>query len=164
MYFLRFILLLSFLLLSNCRYSKGQSIPVVKINDVLERINRSTDTVLVLNFWATWCLPCVEELPGFIKLEKELEKEHVEFIYLSLDFKREAEKNLSAFLMKKEMTATVFLLDEPDYNSWIDRISRSWQGAIPATLIVDRKHKSKTFHEGELSYTELEKLIKKYLP
>lgn len=142
----------------------GQYPRLIKMPELLNRINHTSDTVLVLNFWATWCVPCVEELPSFFALEKQLEKQPVKFVYLSLDFKRELESKLKNFLVQRQITAEVLLLDEPDYDSWINLISEQWNGAIPATLVIDRKNKDRSFHEGILSYDELNKMIKKYIP
>jgi len=161
---MRFLLMFLVLLLNSAKESRSQTVPVVKIGDVLARINQTSDTVLVLNFWATWCVPCIEELPDFIKLEKDISNQSVKFIYLSLDFKRELDGKLKSFLLKNDIKSDVLLLDEPDYNSWIDKISPQWQGAIPATIVIDRKNKVSTFHEGSLTYNELKTIIQKYIP
>jgi thiol-disulfide isomerase/thioredoxin len=161
---LRFLFAFLILFLSSTEKSSSQTVPVVKIGEVLSRINQTSDTVLVLNFWATWCVPCIEELPDFIKLEKDLANQPVKFVYLSLDFKKNLTGKLQPFLKKNEITSEVLLLDEPDYNSWIDKISVDWQGAIPATVVIDRKNKSQTFHEGSLNYNELKTIIQKYIP
>ncbi len=141
----------------------GQEVDMVKIPDVMKRIGIVDDSVLVLNFWATWCQPCVQELPDFIRMEKDLKNQKVKFIYLSLDFKKDRNTRLKEFIINKKIDSEIFLLDEPDYNSWIDIIHPSWQGSIPATLIVNRKNQEQIFHEGILSYEELKDLIKNYI-
>ncbi len=142
----------------------AQNIAVIKIKEVLSRINQTSDSLLVINFWATWCKPCVAELPAFIQAEKYFENKPVSFVYVSLDFKKNLQTGLQDFIQKNAFNSEVVLLDEPDYNSWIDLISKDWGGAIPATLIVDRKHHQQTFHEGPLLFNELTNLINKYLP
>jgi thiol-disulfide isomerase/thioredoxin len=113
----------------------------------------------VINFWATWCKPCVKELPYFISAQKQFPK--VEFIYMSIDFSENAAK-VEKFAKKKGLNPSgLYLIDDVDYNSWIDKVSPAWSGAIPATLIM--KGNKKYFYEKEFHEGELEELIKQIL-
>ena len=132
----------------------AQKREVIKLDQLLTILNNKSDSLLVLNFWATWCKPCVEEMQEFLRLEQELENKKVRFVYLSLDFKNDFETKLVPFVNKRKMMSDVFLLDEPDYDAWINMVEPTWQGSIPATL----------FHEGQLTYLELKKTINTYLP
>ncbi len=130
----------------------------VKFAYLQSLMNSDNDTTYVINFWATWCKPCVKELPELIKFENENKNEKVKLILVSLDFKRDMDSLLNKFISNKKISSTVVLLDEPDYDSWIDKISSEWGGAIPATLVLNNKKNLRKFHEGELNYEELNQL------
>jgi thiol-disulfide isomerase/thioredoxin len=106
---------------------------VLKIGTLLDQI-KSKDTTYIVNFWATWCKPCVEELPAFDSLYKQLSGQPVKVILVSLDFIEDLDKKVIPFLEKRQVKATCFLLDETNGNDFVNTISSSWSGAIPATL------------------------------
>lgn len=137
----------------------GQKTPVYKINDLLKRIHNNSDTTYVVNFWATWCKPCVAELPEFEKLHLDSKEKNrkVKVLLVSMDFIEEINKKLKDFLDKNKYACEVVLLDEINGNDFIDKISENWSGAIPATLII-RKNRN-AFHEGKTTYDALEKSI-----
>ena len=115
------------------------------------------DTTYVINFWATWCRPCVKELPYFEKINEKYKNEKVKVILVSLDFKKKVKELLIPFLEKKQLKSEVILLSEADANFWINDISKDWSGAIPATII--KKGKSFDFYEQDFEFEELDKLV-----
>lgn len=121
-----------------------------------KNVIKNNDTVYVINFWATWCGPCVKELPYFEKLHKENKK--VKVILVSLDSQQDLEKKLIPFIAKKKLTAEVILLSDKDYNSWLEKIDKNWSGSIPATLLIHGNRKLFAEHEFE-SATELNDYI-----
>ncbi len=130
--------------------------PVVyKINDLLKRINNSSDTTYVVNFWATWCKPCVAELPEFEKLHQVNKDQKVKVILVSMDFVEELDKRVKEFLDKNKYNCQVVLLDEINGNDFINKISEQWSGAIPATLIVKPEKSKNSFYEGKMTYDKL---------
>lgn len=135
---------------------KGQEVAEISIKQLLERTSNN-DTVYVVNFWATWCQPCVEELPIFESNELQQSDKPLKILLVSLDFKSQKEKQLIPFLDKNQVGQEVLLLDERNPNEWIDKIDSGWSGAIPATIIY--KGNSKAFHEGELDLPQLLHLI-----
>jgi thiol-disulfide isomerase/thioredoxin len=143
------------------------SSPAQKIEKIgvpeLEKILASPDNVLyVVNFWATWCPPCVTELPYFEKLSKEYQGKGVKFILISLDFPSQIESRLIPFLKNNKITADVRVMTDLDYNSWIEKVDSSWQGNIPVTLFFNNAGKKKYFHPSEVTEKELKDLITKY--
>ncbi|MES2567452.1 MAG: redoxin domain-containing protein [Bacteroidota bacterium] len=136
----------------------AQKLTVYKIDDLLKRIHNNSDTTYVVNFWATWCKPCVAELPEFEKLNLANHPK-VKVILVSMDFKEELDKKLKNFLDKNKYTCEVVLLDEINGNDFINKISEKWSGAIPATLIVKPKPKDSELYEGKLSFEMLSKMI-----
>jgi thiol-disulfide isomerase/thioredoxin len=142
---------------------KGQKVEYIKIPD-LEKILSSADNKLfVLNFWATWCGPCVSEMPGFEKVAKDYNSEKVKFILVSLDFPSQIQQQLIPFLKKNNITLEVAVMTDLDYNKWIDKVDTHWQGDIPATLFFNNPRKTRYFHSGELAEPELRKYINSFL-
>jgi len=129
---------------------------LIKMNKLEERIHRGGDTTYVVNFWATWCAPCIKELPEFEKLNK-VYKRNLKVILVSLDFKSELEQSVLPFVRRKKLKSEVWLLDEDDQQKLIDRIDAGWSGALPATLFI----KGSKRHFFERSFT-LPELVKEY--
>jgi thiol-disulfide isomerase/thioredoxin len=149
--------IVAFLLLSASYYwVQAQTATVVKFDRIEKIMKTKTDEVQVINFWATWCAPCVKELPLFEKLEAETPG--VKVTLVNLDFADGIEK-VNAFMTRKRIKSETVLLDEIDYNTWIDKVDASWQGAIPATLIVNTRTGRRKFVERELADGELQQLI-----
>lgn len=156
------MLLLSLLILNFFIQQPGK-VPVVKFNELEKIMNAESDTSYVINFWATWCKPCVQELPSFDSAFYELKDEKIKIVLVSLDFKNQYETRLQPFIEKNKIQHRVLLLDEPDYDSWINKIDSSWSGSIPATLIVNKKNGFRAFFEMEFSKNSLVKEIRKSL-
>ncbi len=137
----------------------AQKTGVYKINDLLKRIHNNSDTTYVVNFWATWCKPCVAELPEFERIHQESKDRKVKVLLVSMDFKEELDKKLKDFLEKNKYTCEVVLLDEINGNDFINQISEKWSGAIPATLITKKNKLITEFHEGKMTFEMLSKII-----
>ncbi len=135
--------------------------PVVGFPEVERLLSIRNDTVYILNFWATWCVPCVKELPAFQQLHEKYADRNFRMILLSLDFRKDYHSRLLPFLQEKQLKPEVWLLYEPDANSWIPKVDEKWTGSIPATLILHRGER--LFFEAQLSYDELESVVKPYL-
>ena len=133
--------------------SKGQSVKEIDSDTLKALTSNMNDTTYVVNFWATWCSPCVEEIGYFEELHRQSDSSTVKVILVSLDFPNQIDRRVVPFLKEKEITAEVLLMTDLDYNSWIDRIDPSWSGAIPATLIFNRE--SRVFLEKEITRDEL---------
>lgn len=129
---------------------------IYKINDLLKR-TKNKDTTYVVNFWATWCKPCVQELPAFDSLLAITNKSPIKIILVSLDFKEDIDTKLKPFISTKNIKCQVVLLDELNGNDYINLISEKWSGAIPATQI---KHNSNIkFVEKKIHLQELQTQI-----
>ncbi|RXG27134.1 TlpA family protein disulfide reductase [Leeuwenhoekiella palythoae] len=115
------------------------------------------ETVKVINFWATWCAPCVQELPVFEKLHAAYRKQGVEVTLVSLDFPDQIEARLIPYILKNQLAAQVLLLDDPHSNVWIPQVSESWSGAIPATLLIAED--AYRFYEQSFDYRSLEREV-----
>ncbi len=118
---------------------------------------KQNDTLYVVNFWATWCDPCVKELPNFQQAYKKYKTHKVKMIFVSLNSQKELEK-VEQFATDKALVPEVLLLNGGNPNNWIDKVDSSWSGAIPATAMY-RHGKKVYFHEGELTQDNLNKTI-----
>ena len=152
-------MLLLILLSANCM---GQSAISIKLRQLDKLINQQDDTTYIINFWATWCKPCIHELPYFRNVEANHKEEKIRFIYISLNFKRELDSVLNKFLKMNSFNSVVYLIDEPDYNQWIEKVDKHWQGNIPATLIYNSSKNKRSFFNRELDEKELSSEILKF--
>jgi thiol-disulfide isomerase/thioredoxin len=122
---------------------------------------KNNDTTYIVNFWATWCVPCVKELPYFEELNTKYKNKKVKIGLVSLDFPENIESRLLPFIAKKNLQNKVVLLADGKTNSWIDKVDPNWSGAIPITLFLKGKHKNfyeKDYHNTSELETDLLKL------
>ncbi len=129
-------------------------INTVDYNQLKPYLHKNDEKTYVVNFWATWCAPCVKELPYFEKINKEYKDKNVEVLLVSLDFPKQVNKKLIPFINKRNLQSEVILLDDSNENFWINEIDSTWTGAIPATLIYN-KNKRK-FYEQSFDFKTLE--------
>ena len=123
-------------------------------NELKPLLEKQDGKTYVINFWATWCAPCVKELPAFEKLNREYAAKNVEVILVSLDFPKQIDKRLIPFINKKKLQSKVVLLDDVNEDVWIKAIDSTWSGALPATLIYSAK--GRKFYEQSFDYEKLE--------
>ncbi len=137
---------------SNTTTNLNQDIPVYDFNQFEPLIYTDSNKTYLINFWAMWCAPCVKELPYI----EQFAAKHpdVEVILVSLDFPKDIETKLKPFLKKKKISSKVVLLDDPDSNTWIDKIDPNWSGAIPFTIMFNKDER--LFYER--SFENLEDL------
>jgi len=149
------IMTLVFSILSLVQIGKAQKVEVIKAQQLYQMIEVCEKEACVYNFWATWCAPCIKEIPEFDKLAMASNEVRVRLI--SLDDVDDLTVKVKRFIEKRNLKAEVMLLDETDFNEWIPRVDEQWSGAIPATLVVtksgDRHFFEKEFKEGELEET-----------
>lgn len=139
-------------------YSKnGAKVKAYDFKGLEYFLNKKDDKTYVINFWATWCVPCVEELPYFEKLNKEYKDDNVEVLLVSLDMAKMIESKLLPYVKKNKLKSDIIVLRDPDSNMWIPKIDKDWSGAIPATLIYNRN--SRAFYEQSFTYKELEEAL-----
>lgn len=112
----------------------------------------------MINFWATWCAPCVKEMPLLEELGKNRDDVRVILVSMDLDLDPDPAKVIS-FAEAKHIKSRIFILDAGDPNEWINKIDSSWSGALPATLFVDGRTGRRLLIEKELHKGDLEELI-----
>jgi thiol-disulfide isomerase/thioredoxin len=139
--------------------ASGQSIKKYKVEQLVERINKAGDTVLIVNFWATWCKPCIEELPYFHALAGKYKDQKIKLLLVSLDFPKDYPEGIAAFAKKEGYDSEIVFLDETDADLFCPQIDKSWSGAIPSTFIASSAKGYRKFTEGKMKAAELEILI-----
>lgn len=141
-------------------HSKAQTVSIITLNDLEARMEKGKDTLYIVNFWATWCAPCVKEIPYFEKLGKTYANKPMKVILVSLDFKSNLEKAVIPFVKEKKLKSDVFLIENPN-DQFINSVHKDWSGALPATLFVRKEKNIRAFYEQEFSWEELHNIYLK---
>lgn len=138
-----------------------QRVNVVSFTEMQHAVMQNNDTLYVVNFWSTWCAPCVKELPFFQSAYKKYAARKVKMVFVCLN-PPSAIASVEKFVEQKDLKPEVLMLGSNTPNTWIDQVDSSWSGAIPATVLY-RRGKKLYFHEGDFDQQELNKLIQSNL-
>lgn len=140
----------------------SMAIRVMDYDQLKPLLNQINDTTYVVNFWATWCAPCVKEIPYFVQLDSIYSNDPFKLVLVSLDFKKDYVRKLMPFVEERKLEDYVLVLEDNRANFWIDDIDQSWSGALPATLVF--KGKKRAFYERTFHHVdELNEIIKPFL-
>lgn len=139
----------------------AQEIPSVKMDDVVKMIDTSKGP-LIVNFWASWCKPCIQEIPGFEK-QVNLAGDKVKLVLVSLDFSEDYPQKLKAFVSAQKYTSSILWLSETDANSFCPKIDNEWEGGIPATLFVNHSKNYRHFVNVPMNEDQFKKELDKIL-
>jgi thiol-disulfide isomerase/thioredoxin len=142
--------------------STAQEIKKIKADDLKSYIEKS-DHPLIVNFWATYCTPCIQEIPYFQTETKKYTSEGVELILVSLDLPDFYPAKISSFVKKEKFTAPVMWLNESNADYFCPKIDKNWTGGIPSTLFVNNKTHYHKFFERQLTEPQVEENIKTLL-
>lgn len=135
--------------------SDSLRIPVYDFEGMESMLHQDDGVIYVVNFWATWCAPCVKEMPYFEQLSSEYDPGVLQVILVNLDMPRMWESKLVPFVRERKLKSHVIVLDDPDQNTWIPKVDEQWSGGIPATLIYREGERS--FYERPFTYEQLKK-------
>lgn len=135
----------------------SQEIKKIKVTD-LEKTIKESKTPLIVNFWATFCIPCIEEIPYFQESVKKHAKDSIKLLLVSLDLKEDYAA-IKPFAAKRKFTASIVWLNEANADYFCPKIDSAWSGAIPATLFVNNKTGYRKFYEEQVREEKLEKEI-----
>ena len=157
-------LLFVFLFFFSCSKSEysDKEITQKTFNQLLSSLDLSNNQTYVVNFWATWCSPCIKEIPHFEYVNKKFDSNLVKVVLVSLDLPNHFNSKLVPFVKKNNIKSDVIHLTDINVNEWMPKISNEWNGGIPATLIMNnnfQKFYPKPFEKDEL-IDEIEEIIK----
>ncbi len=120
--------------------------------------------VLVMNFWATWCTPCVQEFPDLVKLRKSYATKGLAVVFVSIDDDdAKTKQRVTSFLRKQKALPPSYIKSGGDDEQFINAVSSEWSGAIPATFVYDRKGNLVKMRVEETNFAELEQTIRPLL-
>ena len=136
----------------------GQELKKVKITD-LEKMISESKTPLIINFWATWCKPCLEEIPYFMEEAKLHKKDSLQLLLVSLDMKEAFPTQIKKTIARRKITVPVKWLDETNADYFCPKIDPKWSGALPSSLFINNKTGYRKFFEEQLSHEKLKKEI-----
>ena len=131
----------------------AQTIKKVKIEELSDYIAKS-DHPLVVNFWATWCSPCVKELPYFQQEIKKYADQKAELVLVSLDFANDYPSRIASFIRKNNYDASFYWLNETNADHFCPIIDKKWSGSIPSSLFINNKTGYRKFYERQLTDTQ----------
>lgn len=136
----------------------------IDFNEFQSIVNQQDDVLYVVNFWATWCRPCIEEIPGFMEVNKKMTDEpKFKMILVSLDYKNLLNTKVKNFVQKHSITTDVYLLDDERPTMELrSEIDVNWKGAIPSTGFY-KNGKKLLFHQEFMNQYELEDLIDDFM-
>jgi thiol-disulfide isomerase/thioredoxin len=141
-----------------CSFIPSEKVTVVTLNQLKTETQKAhNDTLYVVNFWATWCKPCVAEMPYFTQAAQQFAPQKVKVVFVSLNSVKE-KNTVEKFVADKNIQQRVLLLNAGNPNLWIDSLETTWGGSIPATMMY-KKGKKVFFYEGELEQQALDSII-----
>ncbi len=140
--------------------ASAQDIPSIRITELTELASRKSDSVWVINFWATYCAPCVKEMPYLEAVAGRYKQQPVGLLFVSLDFPETYPAALKRFVTKKKIRSRLAWLNETDADYFCNAIDKSWGGSIPATWIVNTASGYRKFYEDSFTAETFEKALK----
>lgn len=139
---------------------KGQTVRLITLDQLEKRLDQGKDTTYVVNFWATWCAPCLKELPHFERLGIELQNDKVKILLLSIDLPSKLNSAVKPITKRLKLKNEVLLLNEKNQQAYPGRVDKSWSGALPATIFINRSKGKREFYQKEFTYDDLLKAYK----
>lgn len=160
---MKFIKIFSLIAILGFSKINAQEVKVIKYEELFQMVNQPTDQLIAVNFWATWCGPCVEEMPHFVEVSEQYkENPNFKILFVSMDRVKQLEK-VKQFMNDYKINAEVVLLDDNKrMNEWIPAIDKSWSGNIPVTVFYQNGEKVH-FVGQDMSKNELEQNVKTFI-
>ncbi len=118
---------------------------------------------LFVNFWATWCAPCVEEFPDIVRIADELRSSNIDVVAVSADDFDDETSKVIPFITKEKVPFKVYMAKLEGEDAFIDGVDKSWGGGIPASFVFDAQGRRRTFLLGKQSYESLKAAIQQVL-
>ena len=154
---MRIFAIFLFLLVSTSSFSQNKA-ELISFEKLDKKINAADSSIYVVNFWATWCGPCLKELPAIEQFYAANTNPKVKLLLVSFDFPNDIKK-VNKFIEKKGLKPPIYLISDTDQNAFISKVSSIWEGTIPATWFVNNKNNKKLFIEKPLNLLEINRYI-----
>ena len=135
----------------------GLSITPATGAEIAQAIKNTEANAILVNVWATWCAPCVEEFPDIMKLYRTYKDQGLRIVFISADFE-DPPKAAEAFLKDHGVDFPTFIKSGRDM-AFINALDPNWSGALPATWVYDGSGKKHHFWEGKVSYEVFEEKV-----
>ena len=119
--------------------------------------------VVLVNFWATWCKPCIAEFPELVKIYNEYSDKGVEIIFISVDAPEDVNTKVVPFLNDKDVDFVTYYNNFTKPEDLINFFDIKWEGAIPTTYIYNKDWKQADCFVGIRTYDQFEKTIAKLI-
>ena len=161
---MKYIILIFALSLAISKISPAQNIEKLNTSKQIDSLKSSyTGNIILVNFWASWCKPCVEEFPDLLKIRNDFSDEGLKVIFISLDFPEEVNTKLIPFLKQNKVDFTTYLCDSKNPEQIMDYFDKNWDGAIPATFIFNKKGELGSKVIGSHNYDFYKNEVSKYI-
>ena len=138
---------------------KAQQVKSVKITD-LENTIKESKTPLIVNFWATFCVPCLQEIPYFQEITGQYKAKDVSIVFVSLDMKEAYPVKVNEMAKKLNLVYPVVWLNETNADYFCPQIDTTWSGGMPSSLFVNNATGYHKFFEEPLSREKLEEEVR----
>lgn len=154
---MRIFAIFLFFLVSTSSFSQNKA-ELISFEKLDKKVNAADSRIYVVNFWATWCGPCLKELPAIEQFYATNKNPKVKLLLVSFDFPSDIKK-VNKFIEKKGLKPPIYLISDTDQNAFINKVSSIWEGTIPATWFVNNKNNKKLFIEKPLNLLEINRYI-----
>ena len=165
--YLLILLLLIFSLVGSINSVLAQSniaprIKTINVKELSKLINTNKDRVLLINVWATWCVPCREEFPDLVKISESY-SDRIRVVGISVDDSEILDSKVIPFLKNQKAAFENYLLKVIEPEDFINLLSKEWSGAIPVTFIYNKSGKQNQMLIGKQNYELFEQAVKKVI-
>ena len=129
----------------------------------LKRLVRPQGKPLLINFWATWCVPCREEYPDLVKIDQEY-RAKIDFVTVSLDEVADKDTLVPQFLLEMKAQMPAYLLVTDNEEAAMAVVSKEWTGGLPYTILFDAKGSIAYSRQGKVKIDLLKAALVKMAP
>ena len=147
--------------LAGSAYAQQKLVPVDE-SGVQKLIASNKGKVVLVNFWATWCVPCREEMPQLLAMENRLRPQGLKLLFISAD-EPEQEADARKFLQSKKVAFPAYLKSAKNDEAFINAFDPKWSGAVPSLFLYDKTGKRVRSFSGEAEMSAVEAAVKKLL-
>ncbi len=140
---------------------KSTEATAINAEEMQRLLKRDGNRPLLVNYWATWCIPCRAEFPDLVKIDKDFRPKGLDFIAISLDDMADLKTEVPKFLRQMKATMPVYILNVPDPDPAITSVDPEWGGVLPATFLFNNKGEVVYKHFGPIKTPELRSEIEK---